>query len=59
MPPRREVVNAILYVSRTGVQWRDLPHDLPPRIAAQLDTHSVPIGSCFFNPLSTTDSSES
>ncbi|MBU8900357.1 transposase [Corallococcus sp. M34] len=52
-------MNAILYVSRTGVQWRDLPHDLPPRIAAQLDTHSVPIGSCFFNPLSTTDSSES
>ncbi|MBU8898911.1 IS5 family transposase [Corallococcus sp. M34] len=27
--PRREVVNAILYVSRTGVQWRYLPHDLP------------------------------
>ncbi|RZJ07651.1 MAG: IS5 family transposase [Acidovorax sp.] len=27
--PRREVVNAILYVTRTGVQWRFLPHDLP------------------------------
>ncbi|XXF76527.1 IS5 family transposase [Myxococcaceae bacterium GXIMD 01537] len=27
--PRREVVNAILYVTRTGVQWRYLPHDLP------------------------------
>lgn len=27
--PRREVVNAILYVVRTGVQWRFLPHDLP------------------------------
>ena len=26
---RREVVNAILYVSRTGVQWRYLPHDVP------------------------------
>ncbi len=26
---RREVVNAILYVSRTGVQWRYLPHDFP------------------------------
>lgn len=27
---RREVVNAILYVNRTGCQWRMLPHDLPP-----------------------------
>lgn len=26
---RREVVNAILYVTHTGVQWRYLPHDLP------------------------------
>ena len=32
-PPRharREIVNAILYVLRTGCQWRALPHDLPP-----------------------------
>src|SRR5262245_44090563 len=28
--PRREIVNAILYVLRTGCQWRALPHDLPP-----------------------------
>ena len=26
---RREVVNALLYVARTGCQWRALPHDLP------------------------------
>ena len=26
----REVVNAILYVLRTGCAWRLLPHDLPP-----------------------------
>ena len=26
----REVVNAILYVVRTGCAWRMLPHDLPP-----------------------------
>ncbi|KOT99788.1 transposase [Streptomyces rimosus subsp. pseudoverticillatus] len=26
----REIVNAILYVDRTGVQWRYLPHDFPP-----------------------------
>jgi putative transposase len=25
----REVVNAIFYVNRTGVQWRYLPHDFP------------------------------
>lgn len=27
---RREIVNAILYVLRTGCQWRALPPDLPP-----------------------------
>ena len=26
---RREIVNAILYVARTGCQWRLLPHDFP------------------------------
>jgi putative transposase len=26
---RREVLNAILYVTRTGCQWRLLPHDFP------------------------------
>lgn len=28
--PRREILNAILYVGRTGCQWRMLPHDFPP-----------------------------
>ena len=27
---RREIVNAILYILRTGAAWRMLPHDLPP-----------------------------
>ena len=27
---RREIVNAILYVLRTGGGWRMLPHDFPP-----------------------------
>jgi len=27
--PRREVVNAILYINHTGAQWRYMPHDLP------------------------------
>jgi len=26
----REIINALLYLSRTGCQWRMLPHDLPP-----------------------------
>jgi putative transposase len=26
----REIVNAILYVLHTGIQWRLMPHDLPP-----------------------------
>ena len=28
--PRREIVNAIRYVLRTGCSWRMLPHDFPP-----------------------------
>jgi transposase len=28
--PRREIVNAIFYVLRTGCSWRLLPHDFPP-----------------------------
>lgn len=27
---RRDMLNALLYVVRTGCQWRMLPHDLPP-----------------------------
>lgn len=27
---RRDIVDAILYRERTGCQWRNLPHDLPP-----------------------------
>lgn len=27
---RREMLNAIFYVLRTGCQWRDLPNDFPP-----------------------------
>src|SRR3984893_17882648 len=26
---RREIVNGILYVLRTGCSWRQVPHDLP------------------------------
>ncbi len=33
---RREIVNAILYVLRTGSSWRQLPHDLPPWLLVYL-----------------------
>ncbi len=26
----REVINGMLYLSRTGSSWRQLPHDFPP-----------------------------
>ncbi|HYX38494.1 MAG TPA: transposase [Oligoflexus sp.] len=26
----REILNGIFYVVRTGCQWRQMPHDLPP-----------------------------
>ena len=28
--PRREIVNAIFYLVRSGCTWRQLPHDFPP-----------------------------
>ena len=27
--PRRQIVNALVYLDRTGVPWRNLPHDFP------------------------------
>lgn len=32
---RREMLNAIFYLLRTGCQWRHLPHDFPPWTAVQ------------------------
>lgn len=28
--PRRELINAMLYVLRGGIAWRALPHEFPP-----------------------------
>ena len=28
--PRREIMDAILYMAHTGSSWRMLPHDYPP-----------------------------
>lgn len=30
MHTRRDIINAILYLIRSGCAWRLLPHDLPP-----------------------------
>lgn len=27
---KRELTNAVLYLVKTGCQWRNLPHDFPP-----------------------------
>ena len=27
---KRELLNAVLYLVKTGCQWRNLPHDFPP-----------------------------
>ena len=27
---RRELINAMMYILRTGCQWRALPHEFPP-----------------------------
>ncbi|MBS4168271.1 transposase [Parachlamydia sp. AcF125] len=27
---RKEILNAIFYITRAGCQWRNLPHDFPP-----------------------------
>ena len=44
--PRREVVNGIRYVMRTGCAWRMLPHDLHLRGASRSTTsaHGVEMG---------------
>lgn len=34
--PRREILNAILYILRTGSSWRQMPHDLPPWLLVYL-----------------------
>src|SRR5512144_3249618 len=37
----RDVLDAILYILRTGCQWRYLPGDLPPKSTVWREWHSV------------------
>ena len=36
----RDVVDAILYILRTGCQWRYLPQDFPPKSTGTSSTRS-------------------
>lgn len=36
---RREIINGIVSVLRTGASWRQMPHDLPNRKTVHYDFH--------------------
>jgi len=40
----RNVLDAILYMARTGCQWRMLPKDFPPFTTVQADIPRIPRG---------------
>jgi transposase len=40
----REVINAILYLNRTGCQWDMLPHDLLPNVLARSSSGISAVG---------------
>ena len=49
----REIVNAMLYLNRTGCQWDMLPHDLPPKSSVAVPpkppaimAFSMPVATC-------------
>ncbi len=47
----RDVLNALFYVVRTGVQWRYLPHDLPPGETVRQQAQRWFEAGCFENML--------
>lgn len=47
----REVVNALFYVARTGVQWEMLPHDFPPPETVRQQAQRWFERGCFENML--------
>ena len=49
---KRELVNAVLYLVKTGCQWRNLPHDFPPLCTAFIDVlGSTVCGTKYSNTL--------
>lgn len=47
----RDVLNALSYVARSGVQWEFLPHDLPPAEAVRQQAQRWFEAGCFENML--------
>lgn len=47
--PIREVLNALLWVARTGAQWAYLPHDFPPAETVRQQAHRWFTAGCFEN----------
>ena len=45
----REVLNALLWVARTGAQWDYLPHDFPPPETVRQQAHRWFEAGCFEN----------
>ena len=45
----REVLNALLWVARTGAQWAYLPHDFPPAETVRQQAHRWFEAGCFEN----------
>ncbi|MVN89491.1 IS5 family transposase [Deinococcus sp. HMF7620] len=45
--PIRDVLNALLWVARTGAQWAYLPHDFPPAETVRQQAHRWFVAECF------------
>ncbi|MBZ9752231.1 IS5 family transposase [Deinococcus sp. HMF7604] len=45
--PIRDVLNALVWVARTGAQWAYLPHDFPPAETVRQQTHRWFAAACF------------
>jgi transposase len=45
--PLRELFNGLRFVARTGMQWRFMPHDLPPWTAVYQQTRRWLTAGCF------------
>src|SRR5258708_39828960 len=43
----REVFNGLRYIVKTGMQWRLMPHDLPPWAAVYQQTQRWLAAGCF------------
>lgn len=47
--PIRDVLNALLWMARTGAQWSYLPNDFPPAETVRQQAHRWFVAGCFEN----------